>query len=701
MEPEKYVRNQLVNDLLELSINEFEKSINLFEEDIFLRACQNDDYDKIRFLINIDFGLNFISDARTTGFTFLCYNGDKPNINYLLDKNILPKSFYYIRDNKGNLPFDYLKNSEYIRYPERNQIRMSSNQINSDIKNRIDMMSTSDDIFNNNFKLYKFEDFDIINYEKDFKGAYGKVIHGINKETGQDMIIKKYIECQRFGIFESTIKEIAFLRHINKLNPQIAVILYGVIYEDSCVYLVQEYMTHTLKEEFSILSENANKNKYIVELMYELILLINSLNGLGFSHNDLKFDNIMFSLDGKMKLIDFGISDYLGLFPTRNMAQNFLASEIFKAPDTLDLTVKSATDDMLVQSYTRSFTTEMFHLGSVVLMKLLNFEEGKYFYDNNKLFRKNYYTSNKNTDVYEVIDAPHDSLHDFCYKCIQFYPENRYYAKDALNDELFTGIPYKVTTTLKSLGPFSTKIASTYYNNLERELYYKEEIFKSVLFLKFIEVPEKIDMELFCIATSVLIDITRILALSFNTCFNAIIHLRAIIETVPKNKYKGYACACLKFYSNIFDYEILEEKHFVKLTNGEYSIEEINKLCYEVANLEIIPTTNPFNFVPVITYIGYIIEKLQELRIMSGEITEVFENLMSSMIMYVIFNDKSQLYVWDVVRYNYYIYKNNLPDLNILGDIDSDKLEHIKYCNSCSYGLMNYEYILKKIKNIL
>ena len=40
MEPEKYISNQLVNDLLLLTNEEFEKkSINLFEEDIFIRAC--------------------------------------------------------------------------------------------------------------------------------------------------------------------------------------------------------------------------------------------------------------------------------------------------------------------------------------------------------------------------------------------------------------------------------------------------------------------------------------------------------------------------------------------------------------------------------------------------------------------------------------------------------------------------------------
>lgn len=220
------------------------------------------------------------------------------------------------------------------------------------------------------------------------------------------------------------------------------------------------------------------------------------------------------------------------------------------------------------------------------------------------------------------------------------------------------------------------------------------------MFLKFTETykydisDKQSDINIVC---EWLVNVVKYFELSFNTYFNALIHFKLIIHSISDRiKYQGYASACIKFYSNIFEYEIIETDFLVKICKKQYSENEIEKFS----------TPNPFNFVSFMTYIGYIIVKLQELYIDDNIIIKNYTDLITSMIMYVTFNIKEQMYVWDVVRYSYYLYKNDLPNLGILNDIDEIKLEHIKFCNSCSYTStkrdhISYDLMFKNVKHAL
>lgn len=682
--PEKYKSDSHGENLLLMTSEEFESSFNVFDDDIFLLACQNNDSNKIKFLIDKDFGLNFISDDRTTGFTFLCYNGDVSNINYLLDKNILPKSFFYIRDKNGNLPFHYLKNN-----------------VDNTFIYRIKRMSVEDEIFNNEFKIYTFNDFDVVSYDTNFEGTYGNVIHGIHKESGLDMIIKKYIKCEEM---KSIVKEIAYLKYINKLNPQIAVLLYGLIHENDCIYLVEEYMTHTLREQFHFVKKLSNSEKHIKDLLYELITLINWLNGLGFAHNDIKFNNIMFSSSGKMKLIDFGISNYIGLMPTIYMIDKYLCIEEFKAPDTSQSAVRILNSDgkiiRIFPDLYRSLTNDMFSLGVNCLVYLLKLDLKPYFIYEGKLYTKDH------KGIYEEVETLYTDFNEFLYKLIEFYPKNRYHAKDALKDEYFTGVKYdpikKPTKTFNIL-PIRNMIP--YANDKDRELYYKEEIFKSILFLKFTEVPEKIDSEsinekMLVIFSEWLLIVTEEFETNYNVYFNTMILIRILINSnMIRQNLQGYGSACFMIYSFIFENRTLPYSDLSEITDNAFTVEELYKMTLEILmnkNKRFIEC-DIYNFVPVTTYVGYIIQKLQELETPPKTILTVYKNILATVSMYVTYNVKPQIYVWDIVRYAYYIFKEDLPDLDILNDIDDEKLERIKECNNSESDRLNFNIAFERI----
>src|SRR5258708_22422800 len=70
---------------LELDINTFEKSYTKFGGIIFVLACKYNYKDKIKFLIEKKFGLDYITPERITGFMHLCYHNNHESINLLMN----------------------------------------------------------------------------------------------------------------------------------------------------------------------------------------------------------------------------------------------------------------------------------------------------------------------------------------------------------------------------------------------------------------------------------------------------------------------------------------------------------------------------------------------------------------------------------------------------------------------------------------
>lgn len=140
-------------------------------------------------------------------------------------------------------------------------------------------------------------------------GSYGKVCHALDKQTGQNVAIKKIkrifedlIDCKRL------LREIAILRF---LDDDRVVKLYDVcVPEDphnfTELYLVLELCDSDFKKLFRLpefLTET-----HVVTLLFNTLLGLKYVHSAGIYHRDLKPANCLVNRDCSVKVCDFGLS---------------------------------------------------------------------------------------------------------------------------------------------------------------------------------------------------------------------------------------------------------------------------------------------------------------------------------------------------------------------------------------------------------
>lgn len=185
--------------------------------------------------------------------------------------------------------------TKIIKNPKFNfkKLSISESTNNSDIE--IYENETNISISNNNPKLPKnYEFIKILG-----QGAFGQVI--MAKDNRNNNIVA--IKLQRFNdnstIFE---KEITNLKKIsNDCDNLVCIIDHGTFYKK--FYIVMNYI------EGETLDKYLNKNKDKMEDIFrQLIYVVKKLHKKGFAHMDIKPDNIIINNEGKLFLVDLGIS---------------------------------------------------------------------------------------------------------------------------------------------------------------------------------------------------------------------------------------------------------------------------------------------------------------------------------------------------------------------------------------------------------
>lgn len=669
---------------MDLNTQDFINSFPEFDSSIFCVVCSDNETDKIKFLIEKDFGLNYIAQDRSTGFIWLCKHNNYECLQILLDKNILPKSFYYIRNIYGWNGLDYLRGNE-----KKNIIK------------QISEMNNTDDEFHSDFRVYKLDEFVRIKYNEKIEGFYGEIIHVKHKETGRDMIIKKYKDTD---VESDTIKEISYLKYINKLNPHIAVILYGVIFANNSIYLVEEYLTHTLLKEIQYLG--LNDTDELEKIIRKTLVVLNELNGIGISHNDIKLDNLMFDLDGRLKFIDFGVSDYLGLYPIDKVVKNVIINELRRPPETREFLVlipKNESENIYLKpDPIRTLNLDIFTVG-IMFLSFLSKPYSKLFY-NNKLY------GSENEGMLNEIDINESNLFKFLYQMIEYDREKRIYPRDALTligtqelhkedkedkEDKEQKLHEEQEETVRNIFEFKNipyfKNHTNYKNSMDRELYYKTEIYNSLLFCKF-QNPSSLDSKYelsgkkfnnFLILSNWLLQTTYIYELPIDTYLNAINLYKCIISTSNKinsDMYEIIGLCCLYLYSCIFlgdeRYDLLKE------IVEKHSEKKFRIVFYRILTNYYSNEYDSFTIVPISSQIGYVICKMQEYDIEPKNIGDVHKKLLKYAVLYVNFNGENELFTWNIVRYSYYcinqeFYNNELPELGIMDDLNFEECNKI------------------------
>jgi serine/threonine protein kinase len=163
-----------------------------------------------------------------------------------------------------------------------------------------------------NIQEFKFTDFYQISEKGYQKGGYGQIYPVVNIKSNKTYILKKYhYFCEDNLICEDIIKEVLFLKRINKTYSSSFVKLFGFIQLQKSFYTVLNTLDLISYQYFKIISYTSDYKKYAKEFIFGCINSLYSLHCLGIIHSDLKTNNIMVK-NNCVYIIDFGISFFAG-----------------------------------------------------------------------------------------------------------------------------------------------------------------------------------------------------------------------------------------------------------------------------------------------------------------------------------------------------------------------------------------------------
>ncbi|KAI8912573.1 kinase-like domain-containing protein [Gorgonomyces haynaldii] len=166
------------------------------------------------------------------------------------------------------------------------------------------------------------------------EGTYGMVIKCRHKETGQIVAIKKFKESEDdLQIRKTALREVRMLKQLKNDN---VVNLIEVFRRKGKLYLVFEHVDHTILED---LDKNPNGlsddpvSGTVRKNMWQLLKAMNFLHSHNVIHRDIKPENILISINGVLKLCDFGFARTLA-GPGAKYT-DYVATRWYRAPELL------------------------------------------------------------------------------------------------------------------------------------------------------------------------------------------------------------------------------------------------------------------------------------------------------------------------------------------------------------------------------
>lgn len=216
--------------------------------------------------------------------------------------------------------------------------------------------------------------------------AYGELKWGLT-HNGEVKIIKFFKSYKNGKIMPPDfIKELVYIKELNQKMEGI-INLEGVYSDENDIHLVFEPLAITFSDYFKLvklqvkIEENEMSKLRMEKAFSTLNLQLKAIHKCGILHNDIKFSNVMIGYGGKIKVIDFGISDFLGLAPYERVTCNYLTTSSIKAPDfgqktTIKIFEKNENDYNCIKSYIfksarKSYNSDVYSLGVSFIQAIL------------------------------------------------------------------------------------------------------------------------------------------------------------------------------------------------------------------------------------------------------------------------------------------------------------------------------------------
>jgi serine/threonine protein kinase len=605
----------IFEDNLELFKNNFTE----YEDDSLALACKYNSINIAAFCIREKYGLTVpIRNTETTPFAFACYHNNIVIANLLMNR--LTKKQLNHKDTKNNIPIFYAKSRSFEQ-----------------IKMKLLTMTDDDTIHIPDFKIFREDDFIFPSGYVEASGSYGSAVNVIEKSTNTKMVIKK-LEIST-EIIQPIMIEITALRYINKIAPNTAVKIYGVYMKDDEMHIVLESLEYTLQKLITIINELDDENYYyhFKQILRNLLQCAKSINSIGICHCDIKGDNVMIDSNGKLKLIDFGLSTFFGFMPSREIEANLFMNE----------TLKPDCDNAL--------NVDVFSIG-IICFNYLLYKKNITRYESRIYYDK---TNSTFTDSIDLIDLNELNLDP---KLIDLFKHmlvddvaDRWFADDCLNHEYFTDKPF-------------TPNRNEIVNFRHDQIHYKNTIFnewKDIHFCKPNQIlSTKLNDRMFYILSDWLISVSKKFRYP-----NIFYHIMPKILNLTKNEierfyFQGYGVSIFYLEAFLLSYGGVPIDDMIYITDKSYNKNELNEMIFD-SIVKSIEDKNPiFNFVPIDGLLEYLNFFLISNNFVSPIKTDIIIDKISAMIkLWVIFNREFDISVWELIIACYY-YFNDEPIIN-------------------------------------
>ncbi|XP_064600510.1 cyclin-dependent kinase-like 1 [Liolophura sinensis] len=170
-------------------------------------------------------------------------------------------------------------------------------------------------------------------YEKIAKigeGSYGVVFKCRNRDTGQLIAIKKFVESED----DPLIKKIAMreIRMLKQLKHPNLVNLIEVFRRKKRLHLVFEYVDHTVLNELDRNPRGVPEHM-VKKIIHQTIQAVNFCHQHNCIHRDVKPENILITRQGIIKLCDFGFARLLT--GPGDEYTDYVATRWYRAPELL------------------------------------------------------------------------------------------------------------------------------------------------------------------------------------------------------------------------------------------------------------------------------------------------------------------------------------------------------------------------------
>lgn len=138
-----------------------------------------------------------------------------------------------------------------------------------------------------------------------------KIFQGVNPRNGSMFAVKQYYDFPR-QMEEAIHKEVEILKEISKLanDDNCFMKLYGCDFNDNCIDIYMEYHPNDLKDQIKSWKTQNQKpnNEYLIKTFKKLIECFSILKSLKINHKDIKPQNLLLTINGNIKVIDFNVS---------------------------------------------------------------------------------------------------------------------------------------------------------------------------------------------------------------------------------------------------------------------------------------------------------------------------------------------------------------------------------------------------------